>query len=68
MYNYSADYFALGKQLTGMAEKILAGRKPSEIPIEYPKRHTLQFDVRFAKEIGVTIPQELLSIADVIKE
>jgi len=49
-------------------EKILKGAKPSDMPIEVITRHSVIFNLRTAREIGVTIPPELLKHADQVIE
>jgi putative ABC transport system substrate-binding protein len=45
-------------------DKILKGAKPSDLPIEVMTRHALIIDLKAARQIGVTIPSELLKRAD----
>lgn len=61
---YAADYFALGKQGAIIADKILHGAKPSELPIEMPSKWKLVINLKTAKAIGLKIPREILLRAD----
>ena len=45
-------------------DKVLRGAKPADLPIEVVTRHVLIINLKTAREIGVTIPSELLKQAD----
>ncbi len=64
LLSYNVDSFASGKEAAIMADKIFKGIKPTDIPIEFPRKNLLIIDLRVAKQMGITIPNSLLSIAD----
>lgn len=66
MLAYNLDLVASGKQAAAMADKIFHGVKPADIPIEFPAKNILFIDLGVAKKIGVTIPQSLIYIADIV--
>jgi putative tryptophan/tyrosine transport system substrate-binding protein len=45
-------------------DKILKGTKPGDLPIEVLTQHILVINLKTAREIGVTMPSELLKHAD----
>lgn len=61
---YGVDYFDLGSQSARLAAMILQGTKPAEIPIEMPRMFRMVINTQAAAEIGLTVPQNLLSRAD----
>lgn len=65
---FGVDYFLLGKQTAQVADEILQGKNPGEIPIEGSHDLKLIINKVAATELKITIPHELLAKADEIIE
>lgn len=53
-----------GKEVAGLTDKVLKGIPPSRLEIEIPKKYYFTINMETAREIGLTIPQDMLSLAD----
>jgi putative ABC transport system substrate-binding protein len=66
--SYSADLETLSRQCATFVDKILKGRKPSDLPAELPTRFWLTVNLKTAKSIGLSLPPLLLGRADEVLE
>ena len=64
MISYGQSLKEGARRVAVYVDKILKGVKPSEIPIEQDSRYELTINLRIARELGITVPQELLLRAD----
>lgn len=68
LITYGIDYAKLGQQTGEMAVKILKeGADPASMPVQTQSDPKLMVNETTAKKIGITIPAELLSQAEVVK-
>jgi len=62
------DYYKHGYQTGAIAEKILGGAKPEDIPVEFQKDLQLHINANFSRQMGLTPPKELLEKATQVYE
>ena len=62
--SYGADQSERFKRVASMADKILKGTKPSDIPVEQPTKFEFVINLKTAKALGLVIPPEVLMWAD----
>jgi putative tryptophan/tyrosine transport system substrate-binding protein len=62
--SYAVSFHELGRLSAKYVQRILAGVKPKDLPVEAVRRIDLIVNLRTAKQIGLTVPSSVLARAD----
>ena len=62
--SYGPDPDKSSKRVASMIDKILKGAKPADLPVEQPTKFEFIINLNAAKQIGLTIPPNVLVRAD----
>ena len=68
LLSYGPDRRQLYRRAAELADKILKGDKPAEIPVEQPTRFNLIVNLNAARALGLAIPANVLALADEVIE
>jgi putative ABC transport system substrate-binding protein len=58
---YDSDRFRIGQRLAWYVDRILKGTKPQDLPVEAPTYFEFMINLKTAKQIGLTIPPNVLA-------
>jgi putative ABC transport system substrate-binding protein len=68
LMSYSFDTVDVHAQAAAYIDRILRGANPAELPVQQPTKYSLIINLKTAEAIGLTVPRDLLAMADEVIE
>jgi putative ABC transport system substrate-binding protein len=68
LMSYGASLPDLFRRAVTHVDKILKGANPADLPVEQPTKLELVFNLKTAKELGLVVPRDFLTLADDVIE
>jgi putative tryptophan/tyrosine transport system substrate-binding protein len=65
---YAVDVVENYRRAATYVDRILRGEKAGDLPVQFPTKYEMAVNLKTAKALGLTIPPQLLALADEVIE
>jgi putative ABC transport system substrate-binding protein len=66
--SYGIEIVELFRQAASYVDRILRGASPADLPVQAPTKYETAINLKTAKTLGLTVPENLLALADEVIE
>jgi putative ABC transport system substrate-binding protein len=68
LLSYGVDRADVFRRAATYVDRILRGETPGDLPVQYPTKFEMVLNLKTAKTLGLTVPPNLLAVADEVIE
>jgi putative ABC transport system substrate-binding protein len=68
LFSYGPDFVDQFRRAAGYVDRILRGEKPADLPVQVPTKYELVINLKTVKQLGIALPDTLITRADEVVE